>query len=371
MWSAEGGVGFPLKPSLSYLAYQGLVERDQLLWVARSKLEGRSASACEAVDLDGNVRVVSCDKRLPILCTQSAPVSNATFANKTTTYQISHQAGDLTLTGFRDFYTWKFLGIRYAPQPERFEWSTVWRGSGSASALNFGPDCPQQPHDFPGPFSEDCLFLSIWTPHLPQPKLDDAAKTDAGKKGLRPVMLYLYGGGLHSGSTTNPHTDCTNLASRGDIVCVAINYRVGNLGFLVLDDGVHRGNYGLQDMITALQWVQQNIQSFGGDPSSVTIFGESGGADGIRALLASPKATGLFSRAVLMSAASGLSSYGPLANYSSVQTQYNRVTQLVLNMTGCATAVSPLVCLKEYDAEGLVTLGYQKNGDWALAANSL
>lgn len=103
-------------------------------------------------------------------------------------------------------------------------------------------------------------------------------------------MLYLSGGGLYSESATNPHSDCTNLASRGDsdVACLAINDRVANLGFLVVDDGAHRGNYGLiSDMITALQWVQEKHRSFGGDPSRALIFGES--RSWVRALLAFPQ----------------------------------------------------------------------------------
>lgn len=245
----------------------------------------------------------------------------------------------------------------------RFEPSSVYEGFGSASAVKFSPDCPQQPHDFPGPFDEDCLFLNIWTPYLPSVSANN-------NKTLKPVMFYLHGGGLYSGSGANPNTDCTNLASRGDVVCIHINYRLASLGFLVLNDGVHNGNYGISDMITALQWVSKNIHAFGGDPSRVTIFGQSGGGTAVRALLASPKAKGLFSAAIMQSQPAGISIYGPWANYTSIQVQYETVTKVVLNLSGCISASSQIECLQNYDALALANLGVVDNKTWALDSNA-
>jgi len=169
--------------------------------------------------------------------------------------------GKQALTGYRDFYTWKFFGVRFAPEPERFTYSTAYDGVGNASALVPGPACVQ-----PGiAGSEDCLSLNVWTPFLP-------SSNSTPKKKLKAVMLWIFGGGFYEGTASDPGSDGTNLASRGDVVVVNVNYRLGNLGFLALDDDVTNGNYGLQDIITALQWVSANIEAFGGDPSRVTIF---------------------------------------------------------------------------------------------------
>lgn len=130
---------------------------------------------------------------------------------------------------------------------------------------------------------------------------------------------------------------------------VDIAYRVSTLGFLVLEDGTHNGNYWLSDVITGLQWVQNNIASFGGDPSRVTVFGESAGGEAVMALLSSPKATGLFHAAILQS-------NNFLQPYVPVVTSYNISTLSILNATGCLTAADQLACLQAYNASALIRL---------------
>ena len=142
-------------------------------------------------------------------------------------------------------------------------------------------------HD-PGP-SEDCLYLNLWLPEKRAAKL--------------PVMVWVYGGGLVAGSTSEPRQDGANLASKGVLV-VSMNYRLGIFGFLahpeLTRESAQRasGNYGLMDMIAALEWVHRNIAAFGGDPANVTIFGESAGSAAVNALMAAPRARGLFQRAI-------------------------------------------------------------------------
>lgn len=139
------------------------------------------------------------------------------------------------------------------------------------------------------PRSEDCLYLNIWT----------AGDRDA----RRPVMVWIHGGGFRGGSTADPLYDGANLAQQG-ITFVSINYRLWKFGFFAhptLNAESHdrtSGNYGLMDQIAALQWVQRNISQFGGDPSNVTIFGQSAGAYSVQYLIASPLAKGLFARAI-------------------------------------------------------------------------
>ena len=141
--------------------------------------------------------------------------------------------------------------------------------------------------------SEDCLYLNIWTSGL-----DD---------GRRPVMLWIHGGGLFSGSGSSPAYDGGPLAARGDVVIVTINYRLGALGYLpdpALSGGDEaEGNFGFHDMIAALQWVRDEIESFGGDPSNVTIFGESAGGIAVAMLLGSPLTEGLIQHAIIQSGA--------------------------------------------------------------------
>jgi para-nitrobenzyl esterase len=155
------------------------------------------------------------------------------------------------------------------------------------------------------PSSEDCLTLNVWTA---------AVNTDEA----RPVMVWIYGGGFEFGSSADPSTDGRHLAKKG-VVVVSLNYRVGVLGFLAhpdLDKEGPSGNYGLQDQLAALHWVQENIASFGGDPANITIFGESAGAHAIGLLMASPLSHGLFHKAIGQSGAFWDSSAGSLETFS-------------------------------------------------------
>ncbi|HTR24528.1 MAG TPA: carboxylesterase family protein [Terriglobales bacterium] len=173
------------------------------------------------------------------------------------------------------------------------------RWEGVRKATEFGPAClqpkPQLSNVYtrdPMPMSEDCLTLNIWAP------------TDAR---TAPVFFWIYGGALVGGASREPFYDGARLANQG-IVVVSINYRLGVLGWLAHPQlsaesplGVS-GNYGLLDQIEALRWVQKNIRSFGGDPSNVTIAGESAGALSVMYLMATPAARGLFAKAIAESA---------------------------------------------------------------------
>jgi para-nitrobenzyl esterase len=141
--------------------------------------------------------------------------------------------------------------------------------------------------------SEECLVLNVWTRGL----------NDGGK---RPVMFWIHGGGFTTGSGSSPVYDGVSLASRGDVVVVSINHRLNVFGYLHLGDSIGgeyaaSGNVGQLDVIAALAWVRDNIAQFGGDPSNVMIFGQSGGGRKTSNLLAMPGAKGLFHRAVIQS----------------------------------------------------------------------
>ncbi|MBQ0019189.1 MAG: carboxylesterase family protein [Bacteroidales bacterium] len=145
------------------------------------------------------------------------------------------------------------------------------------------------------PYSEDCLYLNVWT----------KASGKADKK--LPVALWIHGGGYREGWGTEPEFDGQEWGNK-DVVLVSINYRLGVFGFLCHPElsaesphGVS-GNYGILDQIEALKWIKKNIVQFGGDPNNVTIFGQSAGGGSVRTLCESPLARGLFHKAVIMSA---------------------------------------------------------------------
>jgi para-nitrobenzyl esterase len=177
-----------------------------------------------------------------------------------------------------------------APQPP-----APWQGI--REAKNFGNACWQTQYPAGSiyqaklpPLSEDCLYLNVWT----------AAKS---AQDHLPVMVWIHGGGFTRGSGSGDTYDGENLARKG-VVVVTINYRLGVFGFfahpaLTAESARHSsGNYALLDQIAALQWVKKNIAAFGGNPDSVTIFGESAGSWAVNALMASPLAKGLFHRAI-------------------------------------------------------------------------
>ena len=225
----------------------------------------------------------------------------AGFASAQVAPQVATLAG--AAAGASDGGVTVFRGLPFAAAPVgALRWrppepATAWSGVREAKA--FGKACPQdrsvsvdQAGD-PGPTSEDCLFLNVWTPR-PEP-------------GARlPVMVWIHGGAFVIGAGSQSLYDGTALARRGAVV-VTFNYRLGALGFFshpALDRAEPNGpvNFGLLDQIEALRWVQANIAAFGGDPQNVTVFGQSAGAQSVLALFVSPLASGLFQRGIAQSA---------------------------------------------------------------------
>ena len=192
-----------------------------------------------------------------------------------------------------------FKGVPFAEPPVgKRRWAAPgpapgWEGVRDAG--RFGANCIQPPwppkiiyNDGLANFSEDCLFLNVWAP--------------AHARRL-PVIVWIYGGSLIFGGTSEPYYDGTSFAEHG-VVFVSMNYRLGALGWLALPvlsaESPHgvSGNYGLLDQIAALAWVRRNIAAFGGDPDNVTVMGESAGGLSVAYLLASPLARGLFQKAI-------------------------------------------------------------------------
>ena len=208
------------------------------------------------------------------------------------THTIHTESGKLK--GTFNGSTAEFLGIPYAAPPVgAARWTPPqafgkWHGTFDASA--FGNACTQGGRNTS---SEDCLFLNVYVPNFKK----NGHKHHHG--GL-PVMFWIHGGGLVSGAGSD--YDPTPLLNPGNVIIVTINYRLGYLGFFAqtaIDaEGHENGNYGLMDQQFAMTWVHDNIANFGGDPTNVTIFGESAGGHSVYSQLASPTAAGLFEHAI-------------------------------------------------------------------------
>ncbi len=236
-----------------------------------------------------------------------------------------------------------FLGIPYAEPPVgELRWKrpvprAPWAEPLDATKL--GKPCTQLSplgSGFDPKTSEDCLTLNVWTPSV----------LPASGAPL-PVMVWIHGGGFVLGSSAEAQYDGRRLASEAGAVVVSLNYRLGPMGFLALPelaaedaDGGSTGNYGLEDQRLALAWVKENAAAFGGDPSNVTIFGESAGGMSVCDHLVSPGSAGLFHRAIIQS--------GPCTTVTPLDAASAQGAELAAAV-GCAD----LACLRQASAEVL------------------
>jgi para-nitrobenzyl esterase len=238
----------------------------------------------------------------------AAAPAEATITSSNTSPVTETTAGKVR--GFTRNGIHTFKGIPYAATtegPGRFlppAKPQPW--TGIRSSMYYGPTCPQAPrtgwHNDENAFlfqwddgqpGEDCLRVNLWTPGLAD-----------GRK--RPVMVWLHGGGWTAGSgQEQPAYNGENLSRRGDVVVVSLNHRLNLLGYMNLaaygSKYASSMNAGVLDLVAALEWVRDNIASFGGDPGNVLIFGQSGGGGKVSTLLSMPMAQGLFHRAVVES----------------------------------------------------------------------
>jgi carboxylesterase type B len=218
---------------------------------------------------------------MPVL---DAPAAASPFGPPVTTNcptipsSIWTQSGSAVLCGLQSAYNagvTAFPGIRYATA-NRWQAPNPYKLA-STNLTGFGSICPQAPTQ-PTGMSEDCLFLNVWVPPAPTATLPKPANG-------YPVMVFIHGGAFVTGAGSAPSYDGTSFAANG-VILVSLNYRLGPLGFLVASAadqkkyGLHavNGNFGTMDQQMALEWVHENIAAFGGDPTRVTIFGESAGA---------------------------------------------------------------------------------------------
>lgn len=223
------------------------------------------------------------------------------------------------VTGHMNGTVYEFLGIPYAAPPiDSLRWKPTRTHENWTTPIiadNFPPVCPQKRYDqgdatYTLEGDEDCLYLNIWSPDI---------------NANLPVMVFIHGGGNQQGSTSQISGGTyfyqgKNLADRGDVVVVTIEYRLGVLGYLVHpgleleNSNSIAGNYAVMDQIFALKWIQNNISAFGGNPSNVTIFGESAGGVNVGNLLISPFANGLFHKAIIQSAEPHINAYDDSEN---------------------------------------------------------
>jgi len=252
------------------------------------------------------------------------------------------------VTGLREGRVAEFRGIPYAAAPTgalRFrppQLRAAW--SQPLDATQFGSACPQSARLGTPSVDEDCLSLNVYTPLFAQ--------------GRRPVLVFIHGGRFNAGSggvaANGPDYRGNDVAAQSGAVVVTVNYRLSILGFLAspaLDAENEQGvssNYGLQDQQEALRWVQRNIAQFGGDPSNITIFGESAGGISVLYHLVSPGSAGLFQRAIIESSNDGASL--PLATAETLE-------QPVVAALGCGTVPDVAACLRALPAEQIVNSG--------------
>ncbi|KAF1361067.1 alpha/beta-hydrolase [Lizonia empirigonia] len=290
-----------------------------------SLLGGSTTNAtCSAITAQGRTQRLPCHILLPALCHNSAALISPESTNSSSKWQTAVTTGNATIVGYRDKHSFRFQGIKYASIPSRFSDSAYLPPAGeNISALSYGPQCMQ------GSYSE------------------------TQKKA---VMVWFHGGGFVSGSGSDTTFDGGAISSRGDVILVTVNYRLGYFGLLALEGTSLAGNYALKDQNTALDWLHAHIDAFGGDRDKITIFGQSAGAASVRALLASPKTRDKFAGAITQSTSQGMNYASTFSHYLTISEATNR-TKSLLSETGCASASSDkiLTCLQAVDPLKLTT----------------
>ncbi|XP_032426156.1 bile salt-activated lipase-like [Xiphophorus hellerii] len=252
--------------------------------------------------------------------------------------------GQNLLLGFSRYMD-VFKGIPFADMPGRFEKPKSHPGwSGTLKATQFRDKCLQL-----NPFmtivsgNEDCLYLNIWVPHI------------GSVASNMPVMVWIYGGAFMFGESFGANFMGTHLyngqelAERGNVIVVTLGYRVGTLGFLSAGDSTLPGNYGLWDQQAAIAWVHRNIQAFGGDPSNITVFGESAGGASVSFQTLTPHNKGLIRRAITQS--------GVALCPWSVNRNPRKYAEEVALKVNCPTDSGMADCLKMTDPEVLTKAG--------------
>ncbi|XP_017917494.1 PREDICTED: liver carboxylesterase isoform X3 [Capra hircus] len=239
--------------------------------------------------------------------------------------------------------------LRFAPPQPAEPWTFV------KNTTSYPPMCSQDPvgaqllsdlftnrkESISLTFSEDCLYLNIYTP------------ADLTKRSRLPVMVWIHGGGLMVGGAST--FEGLALSAHENVVVVTIQYRLGIWGFFSTGDEHCRGNWGHLDQVAALLWVQENIANFGGDPGSVTIFGESAGGESVSVLVLSPLARNLFHRAI--------SESGVALTSALVKRDSEAAAEQIAVFAGCKTITSAVLvhCLRQKTEDELLEVTQKMN----------
>ncbi|KAL4897497.1 Carboxylesterase family-domain-containing protein [Aspergillus ambiguus] len=296
-----------LNYQFDYLVFRHELRVTDSIWVSKESWGNSSSKECLAYSVRSKrVVPVRCDMYLPALCTSSMPPTTDLDRTAHAGSKLTIPVDEYTITGYRDSRSFRFLGIPFADPPVnelRFAPPNPYSGPKDIDATKLPNSCIQSQSSFGtlgnGGISEDCLYLNVYTPIVPGGTHHGAKDRNTLRK--KPVAVYFYGGAFTKGTSAMIDYDGGNLASRNDVIVVTVNYRVGALGWLATGN-LTTGSYGTRDQIQALKWVNKHIAAFGGDPSHVTIFGQSAGGQSVIAMLSSSAARGLFSGAIVQSA---------------------------------------------------------------------
>lgn len=230
--------------------------------------------------------------------------------------------------------------LRWMPPQEPTSWKKTRK------CVKFGPTCPQPQQKKDGNYSEDCLYLNVWTP----------AKSADDKL---PVMVWIHGGGFNFGSASQSEYYGKNLAEKG-VVVVTLNYRLGPLGFFVhpqlSKESPHgvSGNYALLDQIAALKWVKNNIAAFGGDPSRVTLFGQSAGSRSVLLQLISPLSAGLFHRVIAQSGGPIIGSEYLSPVFNGDMKNVSKMGEALASRLGCDNSSDVIAAMRSKSAKDII-----------------
>lgn len=250
----------------------------------------------------------------------------------------------------------RYLGVPYAQAPERFVPAQEVAWEGVYFADSYGAMSPQGSISGVGGASDqtgtdnNCQNLNIWTP-----------QTGASEK--KPVMVWLHGGGFSTGTANEEGYDGEALSRSGDVVVVSVNHRLNVFGHLDLsaygEKYKYSANVGITDIVDALEWIQDNIAAFGGDPNNVTVFGQSGGGAKVLALMTSPYAKGLFDKGIVQSGAT--ETMGVQFN---TQVSSTRLAQNVLSQLGIsADNIEDIQKVSAEDLQAAASQALQQTGE--------
>ncbi|XP_077979992.1 acetylcholinesterase-like [Glandiceps talaboti] len=254
------------------------------------------------------------------------------------TAQFTHEDTLHTVNVYRGIpYAEPPIGdLRFRPPVPKSPWSGEYDATFSRSVClqneNFFVPVNEEKN-------EDCLYLNVFVPQHQRKKYS--------------VMVWIHGGGFIYGSGSAIYYDATALSAISDVIVVTLNYRLGAIGFFTTGDSAATGNYGMLDQVEALKWVKNNIEAFGGDTESITIFGESAGSLSVHLHIVSPLSSGLFHRAILQSGAFSYS-FG----YTDDNDTMNMVANAFGRLTGCKNNTSEelMNCLRQVPGEDFINI---------------